>query len=345
MPVITSPISGTTIEALTVGDVMNLLYTDLNSFMDTLSGADISFHYPEMERSYGEWGALLREGRIPAASGQTVNKNATAMCPTAYFDAESRYYQEWTEKVYRSEVRRIDITKILRGEADYGEFISRIIQRNVEGWKDETNQGIDHAFLSTNTGISDSLIVFDPPALNITGDAGWLQSGSNDGAGKERMDIMGYPRGSVSYADVWAQVLYRVFDMEKTNNTYTLGTNRYGGNMRDLTIYIPTKFAAFSDVKYLQTLKNFRGMDQLPTIRTHGVSEISDADNTAYYNFIYILDNRVLNHVTRYMSYDEDRNNCRKSNIFDLHVEDMIKYVPFYKAWAVVVRETVGQGA
>lgn len=347
MAVITSPFSGMTIDAANVKSVMGLIYADLNSFADSITGADISFRYPEMERSYGEWGAILREGRIPYASGQSVNKNATAMCPTAYFNANSRIYDAWTEKVYRSEIRRVDITKVLRGEMEYAELLRRIIQRNVEGFRAETNTGIEKAMFSQSPAPEDAgsgevgayktLIYIDPPSVSVEAGGGWLQSDGTSNP-KVRLEMMS---ASTSYADIWAQVLFRVMDMELENDTYTIGNERYGGDMRDFTIYVPAKFAAFSDVKYLQTLQNFRGMDRLPRVRVHGAQTIEDADHKNAYDAIFILDNRVLNHVTRYMSYDEDTNNCRKSQIYDLHVEDMIKYVPFYKAWGIVLQKTL----
>ena len=125
-------------------------------------------------------------------------------------------------------------------------------------------------------------------------------------------------------------------NMKRANATYTEGSKRWGARLDDLVIYVSDRFQSAMDIKYIQALFNEKGIDKLPTIRTYqGISGETSVDG---FDAIIIMDNRVINHVTRYYEADVDDIGCRKSTRFDLHVEDMIKYVPFYKAWAVLFK-------
>lgn len=329
MAIITSPITGESITAANVGDVMGFMYADLNRFLDSLSGADITLKYPELERTYEEWGAILHEGRIPATASAAVDKNATSICGPYYFTADSRYYNDWTEKKYVKEIRRCEVTKILRGEAEYSDFLARIIQSNLEGFRNETNKGIDKTFVWTSGEGTKALLNFDDAASGFAlfSDDSFLARGS---ARYEVLDA------GATFADIWADILSTTLDMTNTNSTYTEGDAEWGAASDDLAIYIPQKFAAYSDVKYRQKLENVFGLDKLPSVRTHNAAVMNNiGDNTNRYA-AFILDKRVINHVTRYMEYNDDRVACRESLQVSLHVEDMIKYVPFYKAWAII---------
>lgn len=327
MAVITSPITGETINALNIGDVMGFAYADLNRFLDSLSGADITLKYPELERSYGEWGALLREGRIPATSSVAVDKNATALCGPYYFTADSRYYNDWTEKKYVKEIRRVEVSKILRGEAEYSDFLSRIIQSNLEGYRNEVNTGIETAFIAAGAGTPSptAMLNFDSPGA-ITG--GFLAQNGN------RYEVLESP----TFTDVWAEILAKTLDMTNANSAYTEGSDVWGASSEDLVIYLPQHFAAFSDVKYRQRLENAFGIDKLPTIRLYNQPQLQAeiATENVDVQAVFIMDKRTLNHVVRYMEYNDDRVACRESLQVSLHVEDMIKYVPFYKAYAII---------
>lgn len=346
MAVITSPVTGTKITANTPGQIMGLLYADLNTFMDSLSGADITLAYPELERSYGEWGAILREGRIPATSSHAVDKNTTALCGPYYFSTTSAYYDDWTEKVYSKEIRRIELTKVLRGEADYSELLRRIIQSNIEGFRDETNIAINSALFKSQTSgdLTVNALINIPPDFNgavgdLTDGKGWLQSSS--GARPVRMSaLMANYDVSTNVehitAVVWAHILHKVFEMTAANTGFTEDGGRWGATIDDLIVYVPARFMAWSDIGYLQKLNNMQGMNKLPEIKPHQVPDFVTSTGR-HFGVAYILDRRVINHVTRYMGYDDSNVNCRKSTQIELHVEDMVKYVPFYKAWAIVI--------
>lgn len=338
MAVITSPVSGETIDALGVGDVMKLMYADL---VKLIADADIELDFSELERSYGEWGGIIQEARIAAAESHAVDPEATEICGPYYFDIDSAYYQTWTEKVYSSEIRRVDLSKVVRGEMEYGDLLARIVNRNVQGYRDEVNRGMEAAMAETEGDAAAlvSLITF-PPAVrpfNATTKKGsYLFAGS-----KLRVSVVGGAidpstgavdqLGPSSYAQILSEILYRAKNMTRANDTYTMGSNRYGASREDLVIYVSDAFMAGMDIKYIQTLFNTNGLEKLPEIRTfQGITQPGGLD------VALILDKRTLNHVKRYFEASVADINCRKSTMFDLHVEDMIKYVPFYKAWAVV---------
>lgn len=335
MAVITSPISGKQINALNVQSIMGLLYEDLATL---ISGADIDFRYNELERSYGEWGAMIKEGRIPSADSDAVNKNTTQLCPTAYFNLNTRYYDQWTEKVYRSDIRRVELTKILRGEADYADFLADVARRNLEGFKKEVNADVTASISAYGAAAGTSL-------LGSPGGAtpeGFLTNGTryetmitetqdNDGN-----NIVVGP----TFAEYFSELLKRCIDMTFENNTYTEGNDVYGARMEDLVIYMPLEIFANANVRYLQSLFNMVGIDKLPTIKPYDAPELSMETGSMATNYsayaTIVMDKRVINHVTRYMAFDESEIDCRKATSLSLHVEDMVKYAPFYKAWGIL---------
>lgn len=342
--IITSPVTGKSIDASGVKDVMGLLYEDL---VKLIADADIELDFSELDRNYGEWGGLLREARVAAAESHAVDPNATAICGPYYFNIDSAYYDEWTEKVFSSEVRRIDVSKVVTGEEEYSDLLNRIVARNVQGYRDEVNQAIEKAMATVDNT--------DAPALvNITS-SGLLVQPYDDTTdpdapvgsylfkgGKLRVSVVGGgingTTGAITnltrsnYASILSEILYRAKNMTRANAAYTETANRYGASRDDLVIYVSDAFMAGMDIKYIQTLFNTNGLDKLPVIRTfQGITNPETGLDVAL-----ILDKRTLNHVTRYFEADVSDITCRKSTMFDLHVEDMIKYVPFYKAWAVV---------
>lgn len=336
MAVITSPITGKQISDANVGNIMGLLYEDLATL---ISGADITLRYPEFERSYGEWGGMLTEGRIAAAQGQTVNKNTTLMCDPAYFSVDARYYDEWIEAVYPSEIRRIDLTKILRGEMEYADFLRRVVQRNVEGYRADVNKSIDKTLVGDIEEYPYNNKALIQLRSVMEGFTGFLTAAVG---GKKRYEILtgAEQTAAPSFKDVYAAILSEAMHMTVENSDYTEGDAEYGASMEDLVIYLPIDFIANSDIRYIQDLFNRSGIDKLPEIRPHNGAPIhlgSYPDNTygeGDFHFAFILDKRVINHVQRYMGYDDAPNDCRKSERISLHVEHMTKYSPFYKAWA-----------
>ena len=326
MPVINSPVSGKTANVLNVEDIMNLLYEDLATL---ISGADITLRYPEFERTYGEWGAMIKEGRIPAADGHVIDQNTNELCGPYYFDLDMNYYDQWTEKEYSSEIRRVDLTKVLRGEEDYADLLRRIVQRNVEGYRKDVNTAIDATFVQIDTPQSDALLAFGKGAA--------LEPEILGGKLRNRAEILeGENHAAPTFAQVWSAILATSMHMVVENSIFTEGDNVYGASMEDLVIYLPIDFLANSDIKYLQRLYNERGINKLPEIRVHNAAYADSPDG--HIEAAFIMDKRVLNHVTRYMAYEENDVRCRRSTDISLHVEDMLKYSPLYKAWAFVFK-------
>lgn len=357
MAVITSPVTGISISDLSVKSVMGLLYADL---VKLFAGADIDTDFPELDRNYGEWGAIIKEARLAAAESHAVNPNTTSICGPYYFDLDSAYYQRWVEKVFSSEVRRIEVTKVCRGEEEYSALLAAIVNRNTEGYRDELNQEIEATFARVDAS-SASTDGLDAALVSISDDgAGALTlrkftarnaaEGTGYGSylfgGKLRASVVGGSingttgaitlDGYASFSRILAEVLYRAMNMKRANATYTEGSARWGARIDDLVIYVSDRFQSAMDIKYIQALFNEKGIDKLPTIRTYqGISGQTSVDG---FDAIIIMDNRTINHVTRYYEADVDDIGCRKSTRFDLHIEDMIKYVPFYKAWAVLFK-------
>ena len=357
MAVITSPVTGISISDLSVKSVMGLLYADL---VKLFAGADIDTDFPELDRNYGEWGAIIKEARLAAAESHAVNPNTTSICGPYYFDLDSAYYQRWVEKVYSSEVRRIEVTKVCRGEEEYSALLAAIVNRNTEGYRDELNQEIE-ATMARVDASSASTADLDAALVSISDDgAGALTlrkftarnaaEGTGYGSylfgGKLRASVVNGSingttgaitlSGYASFSRILAEVLFRAMNMKRANATYTEGSARWGARIDDLVIYVSDRFQSAMDIKYIQALFNEKGIDKLPTIRTYqGISGQTSVDG---FDAIIIMDKRTINHVTRYYEADVDDIGCRKSTRFDLHIEDMIKYVPFYKAWAVLFK-------
>ena len=357
MAVITSPVTGISISDLSVKSVMGLLYADL---VKLFAGADIDTDFPELDRNFGEWGAIIKEARLAAAESHAVNPNTTSICGPYYFDLDSAYYQRWVEKVFSSEVRRIEVTKVCRGEEEYSALLAAIVNRNTEGYRDELNQEIEATFARVDAS-SASTDDLDAALVSISDDgAGALTlrkftarnaaEGTGYGSylfgGKLRASVVNGSingttgaitlNGYASFSRILAEVLFRAMNMKRANATYTEGSARWGARIDDLVIYVSDRFQSAMDIKYIQALFNEKGIDKLPTIRTYqGISDQTSVDG---FDAIIIMDNRTINHVTRYYEADVDDIGCRKSTRFDLHIEDMIKYVPFYKAWAVLFK-------
>ena len=355
--VITSPVTGISISDLSVKSVMGLLYADL---VKLFAGADIDTDFPELDRNYGEWGAIIKEARLAAAESHAVNPNTTSICGPYYFDLDSAYYQKWVEKVFSSEVRRIEVTKVCRGEEEYSALLAAIVNRNTEGYRDELNQEIEATFARVDASSAD-VDTLDAALVSISDDgAGALTlrkftarnaaEGTGYGSylfgGKLRASaVNGTINGSTgaisftgyaSFSRILAEVLFRAMNMKRANATYTEGSARWGARLDDLIIYVSDRFQSAMDIKYIQALFNEKGIDKLPTIRTYqGISGQTSVDG---FDAIIIMDKRTINHVIRYYEADVDDIGCRKSTRFDLHIEDMIKYVPFYKAWAVLFK-------
>ena len=343
MAVITLPSTGEKVNAFTPEEIIGLVAKEAQSL---ISGADITLKYPQFETTVPEWGGYIEEARIPAAEGETVNPNTTAICGPYYFKADARYFDDFTEKRYASEIRRTDVMKVLRGEMDFSDLVVQVVRRNVEGFRKDTNASMKRTFSddAPNVGSDDHrpLLVTDAQATSVgTSLADPQHKGvlvDTDGAVRYEV-LEGPSAGSApSFEAVYAEIAKTVTDMEFDNSTYTVGNNIYGARRDDLCIVMPHVFAAKAGVKYMQKLYNMVELGKLPEIiLTDGLTwEYDQSGTVKYAAAILIMDKRTVRHVTRVEEVEEPHYiHCRRSYQYILNVEDMIKILPFYKAWAI----------
>lgn len=343
MAVITLPTTGEKVSAFSPEEIIGLVAKEAQSL---ISGADITLKYSQFETTVPEWGGYIEEARIPAAEGETVNPNTTAICGPYYFKADARYFDDFTEKRYASEIRRSDVMKVLRGEMDFSDLVVQVVRRNVEGFRKDTNAGMKWTFSTDASNVADStkrpLLTTDEYGINVDSS---LTGPQNRGVlvdtdGTARYEVLeGATTGSApTFEAIYAEIAKIVTDMEFDNATYTVGSNVYGARRDDLCIVMPHVFAAKAGVEYMQKLYNMVELGKLPEIiltdgltwryDTHGVVKHAAA--------ILIMDKRTVRHVTRVEEVEEPHYiHCRRSYQYILNVEDMIKILPFYKAWAI----------
>lgn len=343
MAVITLPTTGEKVNAFTPEEVIGLVAKEAQSI---ITGADITLKYPQFETTVPEWGGYIEEARIPAAESETVNPSATAICGPYYFKADARYFDDFTEKRYASEIRRTDVMKVLRGEMDFGDLVAQVVRRNVEGFRKDTNAGMKWTFSSSSNDVFSSptqlsLLVTDPQASSV---ADSLSNPQYKGVlvntdGTARYEVLAGAEGSpLTFETIYAEVAKIVTDMEFDNSTYTVGSNVYGARRDDLCIVMPHAFAAKAGVEYMQKLYNMVELGKLPEIiLTDGLTwQYGEGGTPKSAAAILIMDKRTVRHVTRVEEVEEPHYiSCRRSYQYILNVEDMIKILPFYKAWAI----------
>lgn len=344
MAVITLPTTGEKVNAFTPEEIIGLVAKEAQSI---ITGADITLKYPQFETTVPEWGGYIEEARIPAAESETVDPNTTAICGPYYFKADARYFDDFAEKRYASEIRRTDVMKVLRGEMDFGDLVAQVVRRNVEGFRKDTNAGMKWTFSAAGHDVTDEtkrpLLVTDvqAPSVSTSLSDPRIKGVLVDTDGTARYEVLevedtgGSP---LTFETIYAEVAKIVTDMEFDNNTYTVGSNVYGARRDDLCIVMPHAFAAKAGVEYMQKLYNMVELGKLPEIiMTDGLTwkydQTGSAKNAAA---ILIMDKRTVRHVTRVEEVEEPHYiPCRRSYQYILNVEDMIKILPFYKAWAI----------
>lgn len=343
MAVITLPSTGEKVNAFTPEEIIGLVAKEAQSL---ISGADITLKYPQFETTVPEWGGYIEEARIPAAESETVNPNTTDICGPYYFKADARYFDDFTEKRYASEIRRTDVMKVLRGEMDFSDLVVQVVRRNVEGFRKDTNAGMKWTFSTdaSNVGgeVHRPLLSTDAQATSVGGSLADPQYKGVlvDTDGTVRYEVLeGASSGSApTFEAIYAEIAKIVTDMEFDNSTYTVGANVYGARRDDLCIVMPHVFAAKAGVEYMQKLYNMVELGKLPEIiLTDGLTwEYDQSGTTKYAAAILIMDKRTVRHVTRVEEVEEPHYiHCRRSYQYILNVEDMIKILPFYKAWAI----------
>lgn len=340
MAVITLPTTGEKVSAFTPEEIIGLVAKEAQSI---ITGADITLKYPQFETTVPEWGGYIEEARIPAADSETVDPNTTAICGPYYFKADARYFDDFTEKRYASEIRRTDVMKVLRGEMDFGDLVAQVVRRNVEGFRKDTNAGMKRTFSAAASDVTDEtkrpLLTMDAQAPSVaTSLSDPMHKGvlvNTDGTARYKvLEVEPVPTFELIYSEI-AKV---VTDMEFDNSTYTVGSNVYGARRDDLCIVMPHAFAAKAGVEYMQKLYNMVELGRLPEIiLTDGLTWVYDQSGSAKHAAaILIMDKRTVRHVTRVEEVEEPHYiHCRRSYQYILNVEDMIKILPFYKAWAI----------
>lgn len=335
MAVITNPITGDSVSLFDPVDVIGLAYKCAQAI---ITGADIPLKYPQFETTLDQWGGYIEEARIPATESHVVDKTGTAI-NHYYFDLDAQYFQTWTEKQYTKEIRRTDAMKVLRGEMEFSDLVAKIVMANVEGYRNETNAAIGESFMTENTGSSGSLLIENGSgstmAEAITG--GTLKDSS-------RYEILGSESAPATYEQIYSTIMFRCKDMTFPNDTYTVGTKVYGANMTDLCIIMPIDFVSNASIEFISKLYNLAEIGKLPEIiETNALSrKYHDFEHAPKkLNAIIIMDKRVIRHVVKEFETPEPvYNRESRSDYFDLNVVDMVRVLPFYKAWAIVFDST-----
>lgn len=334
------PINGQTASAFSPDDVHGLIY----KFAEEIyTGADIEVQYPEFERTVQEWGGILGDVRVPPATGYAIQESTTSICGPYYFDVDALYYQTWDDKIYWSEYRTDMLERVFNGQTDFNIFMSHVLQRNVEGWRADINKSIESALVKeATTGPAETLVAYDSSAGTLataimnSATYGWLKSTS-------RIEVLDNPTWEQLYSEIAAKSL----DMTRTNLSYigksagsgadsvgSKNTIGFGNRMSDLIIMIPDELYAYADVTYIQTLERLSGLDKLPQIKPYNGKITLDNGTTGYP--VIIMDKRVLNHITRKQRAVENYVACRDSQQIGLFKSDMVRYLPYYKAYAIV---------
>lgn len=331
MAVITNPITGESASVFHPAGVIGLAYKCAQSI---ITGADITLKYPQFETTLDQWGGYIEEARIPATESHVVDKKGTAI-NHYYFDLDAQYFDTWTEKQYTKEIRRTDAMKVLRGEMEFSDLVAKIVMSNVEGYRNETNMAVSTAFFDTDPS---SLIMFDYAGqdLNAAVSGGLLKASS-------RLEILGDAATPATYEQIYSEIMFRCKDMTFSNATYTEGTKIYGANMTDLCIVMPIDFVSNASIEFISKLYNLSEIGKLPEIiETDTLTGKYDTDGTPKkFNAILIMDKRVIRHVVKEFEAPEPAyNRASRSDYFDLNVVDMVRILPFYKAWGIVFDST-----
>lgn len=335
---IINPINGTAATAFQPSDVSGIL---TKFAQEIITGASITQKYPMFERTIEQWGAIIGDIRVPPATRQAVDPNTTAICGPYYFQNDAVYYDTWQEDFYPSEYRRVELSKVFNGEMAFNDFIQRVLQRNIEGFRADVNAAITNALCTSNASSGatyKSLIGYSGAAstlaTSISGGTGWL-----NGARTEILD-------SPTWDDLFSEIGHIARDMTFTNldyigrandstgpNVASKNTIGFGNELSDLIICMPEKLYSYAEMTYIQRLENLIAYNKLPEIVLYdGSIPYTGGEGFA----VIIMDRRVLNHVTRYQEVLNNDIACRASTQLILHVNHMYKYMPYYKAFAIV---------
>lgn len=339
MAIITNPITGESTSVFNPADVIGLAYKCAQSI---ITGADITLKYPQFETTLDQWGGYIEEARIPATESHAVNKTGTSI-NHYYFNLDAQYFQAWTEKQYTKEIRRTDAMKVLRGEMEFSDLVAKIVMANVEGYRNETNQAIAAAFSRVGNGSGVTGLLIESPGSPTLEDAFSAIEAPDVSYlfTTKRFEVLGSTATPATYEQIYSDIMFRCKDMTFSNSTYTVGDKAYGANMTDLCIVAPIDFLSNASIEFISKLYNLSEIGKLPEIiETDALSTPYNAGaNKA--NAIIIMDKRVVRHVVKEFETPEPwYNRESRSDYFDLNVVDMIRILPFYKAWAIMFDST-----
>ena len=341
MAVITNPITGESASVFNPADVIGLAYKCAQSI---ITGADITLKYPQFETTLDQWGGYIEEARIPATESHAVDKTGTAI-KHYYFDLDAQYFQTWTEKQYTKEIRRTDAMKVLRGEMEFSDLVAKIVMANVEGYRNETNNAVAGTF-SKQLADGYALLMANSSTTELEsafGDSGALPGAHSILTETNRYEVLGSTKTPATYEQIYSDIMFRCKDMTFSNSTYTVGDKAYGANMTDLCIVAPIDFLSNASIEFISKLYNLSEIGKLPEIiETDALSTSYGSEVTPNKaNAIIIMDKRVVRHVVKEFETPEPwYNRESRSDYFDLNVVDMIRILPFYKAWAIIFDST-----
>lgn len=321
--VITNPITGVEINALTIEDVYGLAGKIV---MELLTGAKISNQYPELEKAWSEWGAIHGYGRMPAAESGTVNKNTTAKSAPHYPEFVSEYFQEFTEKRYWVDYRLQDAQLVLDGAMSFDTFVAVIVNSLAEGYRADTNRAMRKALgyqQVSGDETDNALIILDASGDVVEDDNSLLGS-------LGQFEVLTTP----TYADIYAKLTEVAKKFPKQNNDYSAGFEA-GADINECHIYLPIDFTAKAGVNFLSKWNNQGEANKLPTI--HETDGLSFSHGAATRCVALILEEAVIAHVEKHretIDYtDVDRGHARGVSML---VIDGIPLARYWKAYAIV---------
>lgn len=331
--VITNPITGAAISALTVEDVYGLAYKVIE---ERILGADITLNHPELERSVAEFGAIIGVCRVPAAESSAPTPNATSLPAPAYPVPSVLYFQDWVAKRYRIEWRPIDASKVLSGEMQFEAFTAALLNSLVEGYRNEVNALMTDAFSyqdGATPGTANALVCVDANGALVTAARSVL---INTGKYEEL--------SNATFQSVYNRISTVAKYLRKTprgSSTSKFATAPNGfacgiSRLDDMGVYLPIEFTGSAGFEFLSKWNNQREASNLPTVyEDDGLTFTRNGD---LYGIALVLDKRIISHVERFRRMKAFEYDSRDSEGMKLLLDDMIPIVTSYKGYAIIFK-------
>ena len=324
--IITNPITGEEISALTINDIYNLAYKVIE---EIIIGADIRVRYPELNRTVDQWGAIIGLVRMPAEESVAPDPDAVTKCAPHYPDPVALYVQDWVEKRFYADYRPIDATKVLTGQMSMDVFIAALYNSLIEGYARETNLEMELA-MSHQLAVGET---FTGTTAVLINDSGVVQTTSQS----LLPNLSQYEElpGTPNYAKIYGAISRIVSRMVNSENGTYSGGFVAGARREDLAIYLPADFTATAGIDFLAKWNNLSEVNKLPELREAGGLTFTRSGVT--YGIALVMDKRFLSHVERYrdtMDYEDAcRGHARGTSFL---VNEGIFFMPTYKAYAII---------